>query len=101
MSAGQDGDDQMGAVGVACTALHAPLWNSEVGRESGRDLRLIDEEFSGKRNKCLLQSLGRGEWERAAGGGRGRDVLLRTQNSQFGKENGVHFFSCFPTNMLH
>lgn len=88
---GQDGDDQMGAVSVACTTLDAPLCDSEVGRESGRDLGLIDKEFSGERNKCLLQGLGHGKWERVAGGARGKDILLGTQNSEFGK--GLFFRS--------
>jgi len=89
---GQDGAYEHGAVGVACAALDAPLWNSEVGRECGKDLGLIDKEFSAERMKCLLQRLRRGEWERVAGGGRGKGVLLRTQNLEFGKRNGVHFF---------
>lgn len=88
----QDGDSQQGAVGVACTALNAPLWDSEVGRESRKDLGLIDKEFSSERNKCLLQGLGCREWEKVVGGGRGKDVLLRTQNSEFGKGNAIHFF---------
>lgn len=98
---GQDVDYQQGAVGVACTALDAPLWDSEVGRESGKDLGLIDKEFSGERNKHLLWRLRHGEWERVAGGGRGKDVLLRTQTSEFGKGSGVHFFSCHPSSVLH
>lgn len=73
-------------------ALAAPLWDSEVGRESGKDLGLIDKEFPGERNKCLLQRLICRQWERVAGDSKEKDVLLRPQNSEFGKGKEVHFF---------
>lgn len=88
MGVRQDGD-------YLQAALAAPLWDSEVGRESGKDLGLIDKEFPGERNKCLLQRLRCGQWERVAGGGKGKDVLLRPQNSEFRKGKEILFFFFF------
>lgn len=61
-------------MGVVYTALGAPLQEPEVGRESGKDWELIE------RKDVLLWQSGLGTRERAVGGCRGKDDLLRTQN---------------------
>lgn len=56
-----------------------------MGWESGRGLELIDQAFSVERSKCFLLGLGQCNWEKVAGGGWGKVVLLRTQKSGFRK----------------
>lgn len=85
MDVRQDGDYMQ-------AALAAPLWDSEVGRESGKDLELIDKEFPGERNKCLLQRLICRQWERVAGGSKG--CLAETTKFRIwkGKRSTLFFF---------